>query len=110
MLAHFFEIYFQTFFKEPLAIDASHADSGGPVSRPPVLSYRPSGRPFFQAELPGIRFIRCIRVFLNSGPMSPRRRRKTRRSYLALAGLYGRWFLVEAQAAVLAFAAIARQS
>lgn len=35
MLAHFFEIYFQTIFKEPLAIDASHADSGGPVSRPP---------------------------------------------------------------------------
>lgn len=59
----------------------------GRGSRPPVPFYRPSGLPFFQADEPGIRFIKCIRVFLNFGPMSPRRRRKTRRSYLALAGL-----------------------
>ena len=53
----------------------------------PRPAYRPSGLPFFHAALPGIRFIRCIRVFLNSGPFIPRRRRKTRRSYLALVSL-----------------------
>ena len=36
----------------------------GRGSRPPVPFYRPSGLPFFQAEEPGIRFIKCIRVFL----------------------------------------------
>ena len=87
MLAPFSRLYFQLFFKEPLAIDASHAVKGGPGFPAPVLFYRPSGLPFFQAEEPGIRFMRCIRVFLNSGPIIPRRRRKTRRSYLALAGL-----------------------
>ena len=54
---------------------------------PPVLAYRPFGLPFFQAALPGIRFMRCIRVFLNSVPIIPRRRRKTRRSYRALSAL-----------------------
>ena len=73
-------------FKEPLAISASHAVVVGGF-RPPVPAYRPFGLPFFQAALPGIRFMRCIRVFLNSVPIIPRRRRKTRRSYRALSAL-----------------------
>ena len=72
-------------FKEPLAFSASHAVVVGAFA--PRPAYRPSGLPFFHAALPGIRFMRCIRVFLNSGPFIPRRRRKTRRSYLALASL-----------------------
>ena len=35
MLAPFFRLYFQLFFKERLAYAASHAVKGGPVARPP---------------------------------------------------------------------------
>ena len=72
-------------FKEPLAFSASHAVVVGAFA--PRLAYRPFGLPFFQAALPGIHFMRCIRVFLNSVPIIPRRRRKTRRAYRALSGL-----------------------
>ena len=86
MLASFFSTLFQIFFNEPLAFTASHAVQGAGFPAP-AFAYRPSGLPFFQAALPGIRFIKCIRVFLNSDPIKPRRRRNTRRSYFALAGL-----------------------
>ena len=75
-------LYFQRtacFLRKP------RCGSGG--LSPPVPAYRPFGLPFFQAALPGIRFMRCIRVFLNSVPIIPRRRRKTRRSYRALSAL-----------------------
>ena len=75
-------LYFQRtacFFRKP------RCGCGGLL--PPVPAYRPSGLPFFQAAETGIRFIRCIRVFLNSVPIIPRRRRKTRRSYRALSAL-----------------------
>ena len=87
MLAPFSDFISNIFSKNRLLLTQAMLSKEGRGSRPPVPFYRPSGLPFFQAEEPGIRFMRCIRVFLNSGPMSPRRRRKTRRSYLALAGL-----------------------
>ena len=49
MLAPFFRLYFQLFFKEPLAIDASHAVTGGP-GFPTPRSVLPA---FRSAVLPG---------------------------------------------------------
>ena len=82
MLGEIFQIYYQ----RTTCIRIKSCCYYGGLS-PPVPFYRPSGLPFFHAEEPGIRFIRCIRLFLNSGPMNSIRRRKTRRSYLALASL-----------------------
>ena len=50
----FFSILFQIFFNEPLAFTASHAVQGAGFPAP-AFAYRPSGLPFFQAALPGIR-------------------------------------------------------
>ena len=48
-----------------------------------------------------------MRTFLNSGPVKPRRSRKTRMSYFALSAQKGRWFFVLAHFAFLARAAMA---
>ena len=72
-------------------------------------AYRPSGLPCFHAVFPGRCLRRCMRTFLNSSPISPRRRRKTRMSYFALSAQKGRWFFVLAHFAFLARAAMARQ-
>ena len=60
MLASFFRLYFQLFFKEPLAIDASHAVKGGPgfpaprsvlpTFRSAVLPCRTSRHPLHQVH------------------------------------------------------------
>ena len=63
MLAPFFRLYFQLFFKERLAYAASHAVKGGPVARPPgfvlpavrsaVLPSGATGHPLHQVH-PGV--------------------------------------------------------
>ena len=67
---------FLIYFQSATCIYGKPRCGSGGLS-PPVPAYLPSGLPFFHAEFPGIRLVRCIRLFLNSGPIKPRRRRKT---------------------------------
>ena len=87
MLAPFSDFISNIFSKNRLLLTQAMLLKEGRGSRPPVPFYRPSGLPFFQAELPGIFFKRWYRAVLNSGPTIESLRRKTLKSYLALAGL-----------------------